>query len=207
MKQNNLIQNSYFLARFSYVIIIIILSNPSQAQQYYDDYENSEEGNYNNDYYERYSEEEYKRRNEKFYKKSYKEQDLYNGRYKALRGADGYSNTEGGSAWSLFNFNKYDINKPTEEVPTPSPKRFNRYEGIENGVAEADNSNGNTFNSSPNFFEPGKGAEKPGHEIDSKVPPPPDEPDVPVSSPLLSLIMLGIMSGIACYFFPTVSNK
>ena len=158
-----------------------------------DDYEYSE-NNYNNDYYERYSEAEYKRRNERFYKKSYREEDLYNGGYRNRNYSDNNPNSSGLGGWSLFNFNKKNTNDANTDIPYNEPKKFNRYDGIENGVGETKDPKGQMFNETPGNFEPGKGQEKPGDDQDSKtVPPPPDEPDVPVDTAIPFLIIAGLL--------------
>lgn len=119
---------------------------------------------------------------------------MYNGGYRNRNYSDNNPNGSGVGGWSLFNFNKNATNDATTDMPDNEPKKFNRYDGIENGVGAANNSEGNTFNENPTSFEPGKGQEKPGDDEDSKtVPPPPDEPDVPVDTAIPFLIIAGII--------------
>ena len=180
-------------------LLVFSLTSVFAQKGNYNDYNEDEdydysENNYNNDYYERYSEAEYKRRNERFYKKSYREEDLYNGGYRNRNYSDNNPNGSGVGGWSLFNFNKKNTNDATNDIPDNEPKKFNRYDGIENGVGEAKDPKGNTFSETPGNFEPGKGQEKPGDDQDSKtVPPPPDEPDVPVDTAIPFLIIAGIL--------------
>lgn len=186
--------------KFVFACLLVFSLTSAFAQKgNYNDYSEDEdydysENNYNNDYYERYSEAEYKRRNERFYKKSYREEDLYNGGYRNRNYSDNNPNGSGVGGWSLFNFNKKNTNDATNDIPDNEPKKFNRYDGIENGVGEAKDPKGNTFSETPGNFEPGKGQEKPGDDQDSKtVPPPPDEPDVPVDTAIPFLIIAGIL--------------
>jgi hypothetical protein len=190
---NNFTTNK--LNRFFGICLLILASyTSSYAQSYEDqDYDYEEDYNYNNDYYERYSEAEYKRRNERFYKKSYREQDLYNGGYKARSNPNDNSSTASVGGWSLLNFTKRKDNPITDDDLNNESRKFNRYEGIEKGVGEATNMNDVSINAGTSYFEPGKGAERPGREIDDKVPPPPDEPDVPITNPILTFSLFVVM--------------
>ncbi len=193
-----------------FVLFMLVLGTTSVvAQQYEQDYEDEEDydysqNNYNNNYYEKYSEQEYKRRNERFYKRSYREEDLYNGGYRSRTYNENQTSTPGGG-WGLFSFGKKNNGTNDESPSAPSNPRFNRYDGIENGVGQGPNSGkAEGFNEPTQHFEPGKGQVTPGGDGDSKtVPPPPDEPDVPVDTaiPLLIAFAIGIVS------FRTILHK
>lgn len=182
----------------TYIIYSLLLfAVPSFAQKGdYSDYSEDDESDYSesnyNSYYDRYSEAEYKKSNERYYKKSYREEDLYNGGYRNRNYNDNNSNGSSVAGWSLFNTNKKS-NQNANNAPNNEPKNWNRYDGIENGVGEAKNPKGNTFSETPGTFEPGKGQEKPGDDEDSKTPPPPDEPDVPVDTAIPFLLIAGIL--------------
>jgi hypothetical protein len=183
-----------FVCLFVFLLIPVFAQKGSYNQYSEEEEYDYSENNYNNDYYERYSEAEYKRRNERFYKKSYKEEDLYNGGYRNRNYADNNTNGSSVGGWTLFNFNKNNSNQPTNDIPDNEPKKFNRYDGIENGVSEVKDPKGSIFNEASGSFEPGKGQEKPGDDEDSKtVPPPPDEPDVPVDTAIPFLILAGVL--------------
>lgn len=189
--------------------MLVLGITPVVAQHYEQDYEDEEDydysqNNYNNNYYEKYSEEEYKRRNERFYKRSYREEDLYNGGYRSRTYNENQTSTPGGG-WGLFNFGKKNGSNDNNDPSAPTNPKFNRYDGIENGVGQGPNSGkAEGFNEPTQHFEPGKGQVTPGNDGDAKtVPPPPDEPDVPVDTAIPLLIALGI----CIVSFKTILNK
>jgi len=187
----------YCLTLFTLLCLSYTVS--AQEGSYEDEYDDEydyNENNYNNNYYERYSEAEYRKRNERFYKKSYKEEDLYNGGYRSKSNSENYAGSSIGG-WSLFNFGKSSSND-NENPDAPKeviPKKFNRYEGIENGVGTADNDGGVTFNDGTQSFEPGKGQQKPNDPKDEQTPPPPDDPDstLPVDTAIPFLLVAAVL--------------
>lgn len=187
-------------------IILSIFSNVSIAQ-YADDYGYNEDdydgeyeyNSYNNNYYQRYSEDEYRKRQERFYKKSYEEEDLYNGGYrrKNYSSSENYYGVGGlnmggigskGNSWFGGNNN----------TPTPiKPRGFDGFDTKEVGVIDgvdriSDDAKGGVTTST----DPGKGVGEINPGDDKKTesaPPPPDEPDIPVDTAIPFLIAAGLM--------------
>jgi hypothetical protein len=188
-------------------IILTIITNVSIAQ-YADNYGYSEDdydgeyeyNSYNNNYYQRYSEDEYRKRQERFYKKSYEEEDLYNGGYrrKNYSSSESYYGVGGlnmggigskGNSW--FGGNNIDVPTPTK------PKNNDFFDTRETGVVDgidriSDDAKGGINKSG----DPGKGVGEINPGDDKKTesaPPPPDEPDIPVDTAIPFLIAAGLM--------------
>lgn len=188
--------------KFVFILILVLFLNQGSllAQDYEEEYDDDDYGyttnSYNNEQYQKYTEQEYKRRNDRFYKKSYKEEDLYNGRYRSKENNDyNGANGLGGGGWNLWSTNKKDNSVSTPNSPYEAPKpKWNPKDGIENGVGQNPNGKDHETFSGSDVFTPGKGRANPNDsDPDSKVPPPPDEPDVPVDTAIPLLISGAIL--------------
>ena len=184
-----------------------MITNVSTAQ-YADEYGYDEDeydgqyeyNSYNNNYYQRYSEDEYRKRQERFYKKSYEEEDLYNGGYRRKN----YSSSE--SYYGVGGLNMGGVGTKSTSwfggdntTPTPiKPRNFNPFDTKEVGIVDgidrvSDDAKGGVSTST----DPDKGVGEINPGDDRKTeggpPPPPDEPDIPVNTAIPFLITAGIL--------------
>lgn len=162
--------------------------------EYDGEYEYSQQDKYNpqNDFYNR---------SERTMKKSYEEDELYNGGYRRKPGSSENNAIGVGGTVNLGSFNHRKRSSSSDDnMPTPTPK-FNRHEGIENGVGidNGGQADEHSFNDLQGGYEPGKGRENPDSSDPKTPPPPPDEPDVPIDSAVPLLVVLGV--GLAGYQF------
>lgn len=187
--------------------LLFLLTNVSMAQyadEYgynEDDYDGQYEYNsYNNNYYQRYSEDEYRKRQERFYKKSYEEEDLYNGGYRRKN----YSSSE--SYYGVGGLNMGGVGSKSNswfggnnntDAPTPTkPRNFNAFDTKEVGIVDgidriSDDAKDITTSKDPGL---GRGEINPGDDKKTEgAPPPPDEPDIPVDTAIPFLIAAGLM--------------
>lgn len=179
--------------KFLFVLILALFLNQGTllAQDYEEEYDDEYEysGNeYNNEQYKRYSEQEYKRRNDKFYKKSYREEDLYNGRYRSRSENETPTPTGTSGSWGIWGSDKKSNNMfgEPQQPNTPDKPKFNP----NNPVSPIGIGSGNeTKDAGKAVWGTGSGDDKPGDDDPGeKVPPPPDEPDVPVDTAIPLLI-------------------
>lgn len=187
-------------------IILSIFSNVSIAQ-YADDYGYNEDdydgeyeyNSYNNNYYQRYSEDEYRKRQERFYKKSYEEEDLYNGGYrrKNYSSSESYYGVGGLNMGGIGSKGNSWFGGNNNDVPTPvKPRNFDPFDTKEVGIVDgvdrlADDAKGATTTNDPSK---GVGEINPGDDKKTETaPPPPDEPDIPVDTAIPFLIAAGLM--------------
>lgn len=184
----------------SFVLLTHIQSSSAQQSGNYDEdeydgeYEYSEQDKYNpqNDFYNR---------SERNLKRSYEEDELYNGGYRRKPGSSENSSIGVGGSVNLGGFSrKRSNNAADDELPVNSPK-FNRHDGLENGVGTNGNSHTDehTFSELQEGYEPGKGQENPDTSDPKTPPPPPDEPDVPIDSAVPLLVIVGL--ALASYKF------
>lgn len=163
-----------------------------------DDYDgNYEYNNYNNNSYQRYSEDEYRRRQERFYKKSYEEEDLYNGGYRRKN----YSSSE--NYYGFGGINMGGINSKSnprfgdDNITTPKETRNNDLDNREVGVIDGIDKLGQDGKGGiSNSTNPGEGRGELDPKGDKKTedaPPPPDEPDIPIDTAVPLLISGGLM--------------
>ncbi len=192
--------------KFLIFTILSILTNISVAQ-YADDYgydENDYDGDYeynsyNNNYYQRYSEDEYRKRQERFYKKSYEEEDLYNGGYRRKN----YSTSE--SYYGVGGLNMGGIgtksnswfggNDNSTQAPL-KPRSNDFFDTREVGeIDDIDRVSNDAKGGVNTSTDPGgKGEINPGDDKKTETaPPPPDEPDIPVDTAIPFLIASGLM--------------
>ncbi|MCZ2141670.1 MAG: hypothetical protein LC096_09815 [Bacteroidia bacterium] len=173
----------------------ILFANNTSAQSNYDSYEEE----YRSLYLNGYSEDDYRREEEKKYKRTYNEEDLYNGRYRNKS----YNNSSNGySSNSVFGWDNITgkKNKESEDIIVETEKeipkkKFNRWEGIENGLQENTKDKDNLFSGILGFISPDKEKHQPEtKEPEIKGPPPmPDEPDVPINQYSIVLFLLGLL--------------
>jgi hypothetical protein len=187
--------------------ILLITTNVVMAQQSddygynEDDYDGDYEYNsYNNSYYQRGTEDEYRKRQERFYKKSYEEEDLYNGGYRRKN----YSSSE--SYYGIGGLNMGGINARSkswfggndDDENTPIVKQRN-IDGLDNrevGIIEGvDRIGGDGKGGVATKADPNQGKEiTPGDDKKTETaPPPPDEPDIPVDTAIPFLIAAGLL--------------
>jgi hypothetical protein len=163
-----------------------------------DDYDgNYEYNNYNNNSYQRYSEDEYRRRQERFYKKSYEEEDLYNGGYRRKN----YSSSE--NYYGFGGINMGGINSKSnprfgdDNITKPKEPRNNDLDNREVGVIDGIDKLGQDGKGGiSNSTNPGEGRGELDPKGDKKTedaPPPPDEPDIPIDTAVPLLISGGLM--------------
>lgn len=188
-------------------ILLSVLTKVSVAQ-YADDYGYNEDdydgeyeyNSYNNNYYQRYSEDEYRKRQERFYKKSYEEEDLYNGGYrrKNYSSSESYYGVGGLNMGGIGSKGNSWFGGNNNNVPTPTrPKNNDLFDTREVGVVDgidriSDDAKGGVTTST----DPGKGVGEinPGDDKKTETaPPPPDEPDIPVDTAIPFLIAAGLM--------------
>ncbi len=194
----------YKTIKFIILFLLLVIADNAIAQysgEYdynEDEYDGSYEYNhYNNNIYERYSEDEYRKRQERFYRKSYEEEDLYNGGYrrKNYSSSDGYYNGNGlgigglnGKSSSRFGGNN---------LPTPTKPKDRDLENKEIGIIDGIDKMGQDGKGGvSNSDNPGQGRGEIDPKDDKKTedaPPPPDEPDIPVDTAIPLLISGGIM--------------
>ncbi len=193
-----------------YIILSVLLTIANGAFAQYseeygyneDDYDGDYEYNsYNNNYYQRYSEDEYRKRQERFYKKSYEEEDLYNGGYRRKN----YSSSESYYGVGGLNMggvgskaNSWFGGSSNNDLPEPiKPRNFNGLDNKEVGITDgidriSDDAKGGVNTSS----DPDKGVGEinPGDDKKTETaPPPPDEPDIPVNTAIPFLIAAGLL--------------
>ncbi|MCU0421826.1 MAG: hypothetical protein MUC81_03365 [Bacteroidia bacterium] len=189
------------------VVILLMLSNIANAQygnteEYEDDYSvEYESENYNNSYYERSSEEDYYKRYQRNIKRSYKEEELYNGGYRNINTNNSQIEaTAGFTGWrSMGNWNKN--NSP--EIPFDENKKPNSRSFFQNNIEDGDikpakggKGSGHVGKDGAPSDEPGTGGDQPGNGGDEKTPdPPPDDPDIPINDYIFELLILGIILG------------
>ncbi len=165
-----------------------------------DDYDGEYE--YNNSYYERYSEDEYRKRQEKAYKKSYSEEELYNGGYRRKTGGSyenqnsygGGINLGGFSSSSKSSSNSWFGSNNSESTPT-KPRNIQQFDTREVGdIRGIDKLGGNGDGVVDRNFNPIDGKETdPKQRKEEGIPPPPDEPDIPVDTAIPYLIAVGFI--------------
>ncbi|MBP9186898.1 MAG: hypothetical protein KBE91_08475 [Bacteroidia bacterium] len=179
------------------------LSSSSQNSRSYsydeDDYDGDYE--YNNNYYERYSEDEYRKRQEKAYKKSYNEEELYNGGYRrkstgSYDNQSGYSGgfNIGGVGTSSSKSSSWFGSDNSESTPS-KPRNIEQFDTREVGeIRGIDKLGGNGDGVVDKNFNPIDGKEiDPKDRKQDDVPPPPDEPDIPIDTAIPVLIFAGLL--------------
>lgn len=139
---------------------------------------------------------------EKKYKRTYTEEELYNGRYRNKS----YSQSNGYSSNSVFglgniskkkesNSSKYDVQVPDEK---PIKKKFNRLEGTEGGIGNnEDNDVTTALDNIKSYIFPDKEKHRPADEDPFiKGPPePPLDPELPIDSAVVFLFIGGLLIG------------
>ena len=191
--------------KFLIITILSMLTNISVAQ-YADDYGYNEDdydgeyeyNSYNNNYYQRYSEDEYRKRQERFYKKSYEEEDLYNGGYrrKNYSSSESYYGVGGLNMGGIGSKGNSWFGGNNSDVPTPTKPRTDFFDTREVGEIDGIDRLSNDAKGVNTNTEPGKGVGEINPGDDKKTesaPPPPDEPDIPVDTAIPFLISAGLM--------------
>lgn len=165
-----------------------------------DDYDGDYEYNsYNNNYYQRYSEDEYRKRQERFYKKSYEEEDLYNGGYrrKNYSSSESYYGVGGlnmggigsksNSSW--FGSNNSDVPTKARNIDFFDTRAAKEIDGIDRISDDAKGGVANGTDTGKGVGEINPGGDKKTEDA----PPPPDEPDIPVDTAIPFLIATGLL--------------
>jgi hypothetical protein len=211
--------HSLFKLIFNYTsifVLTLLATNTSIAQTggYDEDYEhdysgyedyNKETRKYNNYNYELDEEDGYRKRQDRFYKKSYNEEDLYNGGYKRKN----YSPSE--NNYGIGGLNVGGINSRSnswfgrgENVNENKPKLRDFFDTREVGETDGiDRISNDAKNGVSVGLNPGqeRGEINPGDERQTETaPPPPDEPDIPITSKGLSLFMIVVMTLIVVFY-------
>lgn len=193
----------------SVILAILLITTNAAKAQYSDDYGYNEDDydgdyeydSYNNSYYQRGTEDEYRKRQGRFYKKSYNEDDLYNGGYRR----NNYSSTESYYGVGGLNMggiigksNSWFGGENNNDNPTPTKPRNNDFfdtrevketDGIDRISDDA--KGGVKTNMDPGT---GSGQVNPGDDRKTETaPPPPDEPDIPVDTAIPFLIAAGLL--------------
>lgn len=190
--------------KFIILSLLLVIADNAIAQ-YSGEYDNNEDdydgnyeyNNYNNNSYQRYSEDEYRRRQERFYKKSYEEEDLYNGGYRKKN----YSSSE--NYYGFGGINMGGINSKSNQrfgndnIPKPKEPRNNDLDNREVGIIDGIDKLGQDGKGGiSNSTNPGEGRGEIDPKGDKKTedaPPPPDEPDIPIDTAIPLLILGGLM--------------
>jgi len=162
--------------------------------------------NYSNSVYEFSEEEKYRKRQERFYKKSYDEEDLYNGGYrvKSRSSEVDYYAFGGIGSGNISNQVKSWFNSDSKNE-SPLPSNQEKYNNNEVGTIDGIDRLGEDGKSGlANNEDNGEILQPKDDKQTETAPPPPDEPDIPITSPLLSILMIVIMIGIAVFY---LSNR
>jgi hypothetical protein len=162
--------------------------------------------NYSNSVYEFSEEEKYRKRQERFYKKSYDEEDLYNGGYrvKSRSSEVDYYAFGGIGSGNISNQVKSWFNSDSKNE-SPLPSNQEKYNNNEVGTIDGIDRLGEDGKSGlANNKDNGEILQPKDDKQTETAPPPPDEPDIPITSPLLSILMIVIMIGIAVFY---LSNR
>jgi hypothetical protein len=162
--------------------------------------------NYSNSVYEISEEEKYRKRQERFYKKSYDEEDLYNGGYrvKSRSSEVDYYAFGGIGSGNISNQVKSWFNSDSKNE-SPLPSNQEKYNNNEVGTIDGIDRLGEDGKSGlANNKDNGEILQPKDDKQTETAPPPPDEPDIPITSPLLSILMIVIMIGIAVFY---LSNR
>jgi hypothetical protein len=162
--------------------------------------------NYSNSLYEFSEEEKYRKRQERFYKKSYDEEDLYNGGYrvKSRSSEVDYYAFGGIGSGNISNQVKSWFNSDSKNE-SPLPSNQEKYNNNEVGTIDGIDRLGEDGKSGlANNKDNGEILQPKDDKQTETAPPPPDEPDIPITSPLLSILMIVIMIGIAVFY---LSNR
>lgn len=176
----------------------------------YDDY-HKETRKYNNHNYEYYEEDEYRKRQDRFYKKSYNEEDLYNGGYrrKNYSGSESYYGHGGLNMGGIHSKSNSWFGN-SDNINETKPKLRDFFDTREVGEADdIDRISNDAKNGVSVGLNPGqeRGEINPGDERKTETaPPPPDEPDIPITSKELSLFMMIVMTLIGVYHLSKKSN-
>jgi len=198
------------LVFFSILFLTALASNAQSDYGRTEDYDNyyNDYHNYNNSYYEFSEEENYRTRQERFYKKSYDEEDLYNGGYK-LRNRSNEANyySFGGVSTGNIGTRVRSWFNSDSKNESPLPDNQEKYNNNEVGTIDGIDRLGEDGKSgfANNRDNGGVLQPKDDKQIET-VPPPPDEPDIPITSPILSLLMLTAMLGIGCIYLTKSST-
>jgi len=196
----------YKTIKFIILFLLLVIADNAIAQysgEYdynEDDYDgNYEYNNYNNNTYQRYSEDEYRRRQERFYKKSYEEEDLYNGGYRRKN----YSSSEGYYGGGGIGIGIGGLNSKSnprfgdDNIIKPKEPRNNDLDNREVGDIDGIDKLGQDGKGGiSNSTNPGEGRGELDPKGDKKTedaPPPPDEPDIPVNTAIPLLMLGGLM--------------
>ncbi len=162
--------------------------------------------NYSNSVYEFSEEEKYRKRQERFYKKSYDEEDLYNGGYrvKSRSSEVDYYAFGGIGSGNIGNSVKSWFNRDSKNE-SPLPSNQEKYNNNEVGTIDGIDRLGEDGKSGlANNKDNGEILQPKDDKQTETAPPPPDEPDIPITSPLLSILMIVIMIGVAVF---NLSNR
>lgn len=191
----------------SVILAILLITTNVATAQYADDYGYNEDdydgdyeyNSYNNSYYQRGTEDEYRKRQELFYKKSYDEEDLYNGGYRRKN----HSSTEsyyGVGGLNIGGINSrsnswFGGNDDAESTPL-KPRNIDGLDNREAGISDGnDQLGGDGKGGVTTKADPNQGKEiTPGDDRKTETaPPPPDEPDIPVDTAIPFLIAAGLL--------------
>lgn len=180
-----------------YVFLMGIGIGFAQTSPVYDESEYDGEYDYNNDYYTNSTAiEDRERRNER-YRKSYREEELYNGRYKKHQNDDSYS---GG-----FSVTTYSMGGSSESgsSSTGSISQYNSKNNRKHDFRDVGNEQDGTKPNKNDGLFSADGTSNPGDDpdtgdgggggIEGTPPPPPDEPDVPVNTAIPGLALAGLL--------------
>lgn len=189
--------------------LLFLTAFDSISQSAYDreaDFDNygdfgNEYTNYSNYSYEFSEEDKYRMRQERFYKKSFNEEDLYNGGYRVKsNSSEGNYYTFGGvGSGNIAARAKSWLNDKNVIPFTTTPQQSSSNEvGLIDGIDKLGEDGKSGVTNINNQDKGGVVNPKDNRQTET-VPPPPDEPDIPISSPILSLIMIVVMIGIAVF--------
>ena len=180
-------------------------NDPDGDYDIYGDY-GYQNSNYSNSVYEFSEEEKYRKRQERFYKKSYDEEDLYNGGYrvKSRSSEVDYYAFGGIGSGNIGNRVKSWFNSDSKNE-SPIPSNQEKYNNNEVGTIDGIDRLGEDGKSGlANNKDNGEVLQPKDNKQTETAPPPPDEPDIPITSPLLSILMIAIMISIAVFY---LSNR
>jgi hypothetical protein len=194
---------SYFfkIKGLVFLVLMFLITFNSYAQTIYDQEEDYSTNSDHND-------EQYRNFQDGNYKNSYSEEDLYNGGYKVKKHANeaNQSSSGGIGSFSIDTRAKFWFNNKRASPANNTPqKNTNKEVGVIDGTDRLGEDGESGFADLNNQDKGGV-----VYPIDDRktetAPPPPDEPDIPISSPLLSLFLLVVMIGLGFFYLSNASK-